>query len=357
MLEHKEKIAIIAITKNGIHISALIKNKIPEAVVFVPEKLKSNVNSNIIWFNEPVSKIIMDQFKANDALICIFSLGAVIRLISTSLKDKKNDPAVLVIDDKATFVISTLSGHLGGANALTRYIASFMNSIPVITTAADVNKTISVDLLGQEFGWQIENFTNVTKTSALMVNEEKIAIFQDSGERHWWAMDNLPKNVTIINTLEETLDKKFKACLIITDKLITDKNILSKSVIYRPKSLVVGIGVHWDTTKKEIFDGIASVLERNMLSFSCIKALTSIKKKVDVKGLSEFSKEHKLSLYLYTKEELDKIEVPNPSDIVKKYEKVASVSEASSILYSHGSLIVQKQKFPPNLTIAISKIG
>jgi len=214
-----------------------------------------------------------------------------------------------------------------------------------------------VDLLGQEFGWEIENFINVTKTSALMVNEENIAIFQDSGERNWWNLNNLPKNVTLVDKLEETSDEKFKGCLIITDKLVTNKNILSKSVIYRPKTLVVGVGVHWNTTKKEIFDGLTSVLEKNMLSFSCIKALTSIKKKTDVKGLFEFSKEHKLPLQLYTKEELDGIGVPNPSDVVKKYEQVASIAEASSLLYSNGSLIVQKQKFPPNLTIAIATMG
>jgi cobalt-precorrin 5A hydrolase len=356
-LEKREKIAILAITKNGIQISKLIKNNIPDVKVFVPEKLKSDFYSNIIWFSQPVSKIIMELFKSNDAVICIFSLGAVIRLISNLLVDKKSDPAVVVIDDKATFVISTLSGHLGGANALTRYLASILNSTPVITTAADDNKTISVDLLGQEFGWEIENFENVTKTSALMVNEEQIAIFQDSGEKKWWDMNNLPKNVTIVKTLGDTLDKKFKACLIITDKLITDNEILSKSVIYRPKTLVVGIGVHWDTTKKEIFDGITSILKKNMLNFLCIKALTSIKKKINVNGLSEFSQENKLPLYLYNKEELEKIDVPNPSDIVKKFEDVVSVSEASSLLYSRGTLIVQKQKFPPNLTIAISKIG
>lgn len=357
MLKHTGKIAIIAITKNGIQISKLIKNKIPEALVFVPEKLKSDFNPNIIWFKKPVSEIINEQFKANDALVCIFSLGAVVRLISNLLKDKKTDPAVIVIDDQATFVISTLSGHLGGANALTRFMASILRSTPVITTAADVNKTISVDLLGQEFGWEIENFINVTKTSALMVNEENIAIFQDSGERNWWNLNKLPKNVTLVKKLEETLNDKFRGCLIITDKLVTNKNILSKSVIYRPKTLVVGIGVHWNTTKKEIFDGLTSVLEKNMISFSCIKALTSIKKNIDVKGLLEFSKEHKLPLKLYTKEELEGIVVPNPSDIVKKYEQVASISEASSLLYSNGSLIVQKQKFPPNLTIAIARTG
>lgn len=358
VVKNRDKIAVLAITKNGIKISELIKENIPEASIYAPEKFRPNINhTSIIWFKEPVSKIIVDLFKFSEALICIFSLGAVIRLISNLLVDKKSDPAVIVIDDKSNFVISTLSGHLGGANALTRNIASFLNSTPVITTAADVNKTISVDLLGKELGWNIENFENVTKISALMVNEEKIAIFQDSGERNWWDMNNLPDNVSIVHSLEAIHHDYFKGCLIISDKIILDANILSKSVIYRPKTLVVGVGVHWNTTKDEIMEALTSILEKNSLSFSCIKAITSIKKNVDVKGLRDFSKENNIPLYLYSKDDLARIDVPNPSDIVKKYEGVASVSEASSLLYSRGTLEVSKQKFPPNLTIAVSKLG
>jgi cobalt-precorrin 5A hydrolase len=201
ILKKRDKIAVLAITKNGITISKLIKKNIPEASIYAPEKFRlDNNHTSIIWFKEPVTKVIVDLFKSNK-LICFFTRGCYAS-DTNLLVDKKSDPAVLVIDDKSNFVISALSGHLGGANALTRKIASILNSTPVITTAADVNKTISVDLLGKELGWNIENFENVTKTCALMVNEEKIAIFQDSGERNWWDMNNLPENVTIVHSLE-----------------------------------------------------------------------------------------------------------------------------------------------------------
>ena len=93
-----------------------------------------------------------------------------------------------------------MSGHLGGANELTLKVADILNSIPVITTAADVNKTIAIDLLGKKFNWVIDNFENVTKVSAMMVNEERIGVYQDTGEKNWWNMDQLPKNVeTVLN--------------------------------------------------------------------------------------------------------------------------------------------------------------
>lgn len=352
----KEKIAVIAITKNGIGIAGVIKKNIVNAQIYVPQKFY-NDDSNIIWYEETTPQKISDLFQSYDALICIFSLGAVIRLISKLLKDKKTDPAILVIDDKATFVISTLSGHLGGANALSRYIATFLNSTPVITTAADVNKTISVDLIGNELGWSIDNYENVTKVSAHMVNEESIAIFQDVGERRWWNLDNLPSNVVMINDVEKLKDNLYKGGIVITDKIIKDSTILSKSVIYRPKTLVIGLGIHWDTTKEDILNGIKAIFDKNGLSFASIKSLSSIKKKIPVKGLEEFSKEFYLPLYLFEKKELEQISVPNPSDTVKKFEGIASVSEASALLHSQGTLLIPKQKFPPNLTIAVCRVN
>lgn len=349
------KVAIVCITKNGINISKRIKEKIPSASIYAQSKHKDS-SDGIIWFEKNTKIMIEEIFKEYESIICIFSLGAVIRLISNLLKDKKTDPAVIVIDDKANFVISTLSGHLGGANSLTKSIADILNSTPVITTAADVNETIAVDLLGSEFKWRIENFENVTKISAYMVNEEKIGVYQDTGETKWWNKE-LPKNVSIVKDIDELRSDDFKAGLIISDKIITDPLLVNKSVIYRPKSLVVGLGFHWDTTQKEIEDGILKVLKENGLSFLSIRNLSTINRGKSPASLGSFSDKHGIPLEFYDKEKLDKIMVPNPSDVVKKYEGTSSVSEASSILSSGGELIVTKQKFPPNLTVAVSRIN
>jgi len=270
--------------------------------------------------------------------------------------DKKSDPAVIVIDDRANHVISTLSGHLGGANALARLVASLLGAQPVITTAADVNETIAVDLLGKEFGWTIENFENVTRTSAFMVNEERIAIYQEAGEKNWWHVP-LPKNVNIVDSIEHVKSPEFKAGLIISDRTINDLEIMGKSVIYRPKSLVVGIGLHWDTTKEIIESGIMTVLKEKGLSFRSIRNVSSINREAKVKGLVEFSGLHKIPVETYDRDRLLSISVPNPSQTVQKFEGTPSVSEASSLLSSKGELVVPKQKFPPNLTVAVSRVN
>jgi len=347
-----EKTAILAITKNGVKIGENLKKIFPDWSIFAPSKL-SNQNNEIVWYSEPTTNKIIELFKNNNALICLFSLGAVIRLIAPHLEDKKTDPAVIVIDDKMNFVISVLSGHIGGANELTEEIAEKLGALPVITTAADVNKTIAVDLVGREFSWKIDDDSTVTKISAHMVNEEPIGVLQDTGERNWYK--KLPKNVSMYESIEELKRSNSKAYLIISDKIIDDE-ISKESVIYRPPSLVIGIGLHWDTTKETIREGIMKSLEKFKLSSKSIAKLVSIKKSQDVQGLIDLGKEMGIPVEYIDREDLADITAPNPSEIVKAFEGTASVSEAAAIKVSGGELIVEKQKFPPNLTIAIARI-
>jgi cobalt-precorrin 5A hydrolase len=186
-----------------------------------------------------------------------------------------------------------------------------------------------------------------------MVNEEPIGVLQDTGERNWYK--RLPKNVSIYESIEELKRSDSKACLIISDKIIDDE-ISKESVIYRPPSLVIGIGLHWDTTKETIREGIMKSLEKFKLSSKSIAKLVSIKKPQDVQGLIDLGKEMGIPVEYIDREDLAEITAPNPSEIVKAFEGTASVSEAAAIKVSGGELIVEKQKFPPNLTIAIARI-
>jgi len=348
-----ERISVLAITKNGVEMGLSLKNLFPDWQIFAPSKFSDN-NEMINWYDDSTSIKIVELFQSNDALICLFSLGAVIRLVAPHIKDKKTDPAVIVIDDKAQFVISVLSGHLGGANELSNNIAEKINATPVITTAADVNKTIPVDLVGKEFGWKIDDDTTVTKVSAFMVNKEKIGVFQDAGEKDWWKKE-LPNNVSKYENFEGLKNSDSKGFLIISDQIFKDK-ILENTVVYRPQTLVVGVGLHWDTSKDTIKNGLKSSLEKFHLSSKSLARFVSIKKEKDVEGLIELGKEMDIPIEYIDREELATITTPNPSKTVQAFEGTSSVSEAAALKSSSGKLIVEKQKFPPNLTIAIARM-
>jgi cobalt-precorrin 5A hydrolase len=186
-----------------------------------------------------------------------------------------------------------------------------------------------------------------------MVNKESIGIFQEVGNKKWFK--ELPKNVTVYDSIEDLKKSNSKSYLIISDKIIND-DLAKESVIYRPPSLVIGIGLHWDTSKETIKEGIEHCLKKFKLSSKSIAKLVSIKKPEDVQGLINIGKEMGIPVEYVNREDLAEITAPNPSDTVKAFEGTASVSEAAAIKISGGELIVEKQKFPPNLTIAIARI-
>jgi len=349
-----KKIAVLAITKNGIKIGLRLRDYFSNFEIFAPIKFSDN-NEKIQWYDESTSQKIVDLFKKHDGIICLFSLGAVIRLLAPHIRDKKTDPAVIVIDDNANFVISVLSGHLGGANELSNEIAEKMGATSVITTAADVNKTIAVDLVGKEFGWNIDDESNVTRISAFMVNKEKIGIYQNTGQKEWWK-GKLPENITFFSNIEDLKNSDSKGYLIITNDEIKNEEVLKNSVVYRVPDLVVGIGLHWDTSKETILNGVNETLEKFGLKQNQIARFVSIKKDKEVLGLIELGEEMNVQVEYIDREELATISAPNPSKTVQAFEGTASVSEAAAIKSSSGELIVEKQKFPPNLTVAIARI-
>ena len=187
-----------------------------------------------------------------------------------------------------------------------------------------------------------------------MVNKEKIGVFQNVGNRDWWKKE-FPRNVFKYDSFDELKNSQSKGFLIISDQVFDDK-ILENTVIYRPQTLVVGVGLHWDTSKETIKSGLETSLQKFNLSSKSIARFVSIKKEKDIVGLIELGKEMNIPVEYIDREELSTIDTPNPSKTVQTFEGTPSVSEAAAIKSSQGELVVEKQKFPPNLTIAIARI-
>ena len=164
------------------------------------------------------------------------------------------------------------------------------------------------------------------------------------------------------DNFDDLSNSNSKGFLIISDwssnriSIVFASTMLENAVIYRPKTLVVGVGLHWDTSKETIKNGLESCLQKFNLSDKSIVRFVSIKKEKDVVGLIELGKEMNIEIEYIDREELATISTPNPSKTVQSFEGTASVSEAAAIKSSGGKLIVEKQKFPPNLTIAIARI-
>src|SRR5439155_416476 len=82
----------------------------------------------------------------------------------------------------------------------------------------------------------------------------------------------------VYKTLKELAESECKGFLIISDRIIDNKEMLERAVVYRPKTLVVGVGLHWDTTKDTIKEGLEFCFNKFSLSPKSIARFASIKK-------------------------------------------------------------------------------
>ena len=85
------------------------------------------------------AEAVRRAFADCDALVFVMATGIVVRTIAPLVQSKASDPAVLVLDQRGKHVISLLSGHLGGANAMAEQAAAYLGGEAVITTATDVD--------------------------------------------------------------------------------------------------------------------------------------------------------------------------------------------------------------------------
>ncbi|TXK83476.1 cobalt-precorrin 5A hydrolase [Paenibacillus sp. N3.4] len=361
-IRQKNDYAVVAITKHGVEIARRLNEQMSGTDVYYMSKfVKGDEDQRgIQLFEGSVRMLFPALFPAYQGLIIIISLGAVVRMIAPLLQDKKKDPGVVVIDDKGEHVISVLSGHLGGANELTHEVAAAINARAVITTASDVQKTIPVDLFGRRFGWTWESADKLTPVSAAVVNEEKIAVIQESGEPNWWTHErSIPANIQRFSSIAEGHASEPNAVLLVTHRLLEteEQTILQNGVLYRPKVIVLGIGCNRGTSAEEIENVIVETLAELSFSIRSVKAVCTIDLKKDEEGLLEVTRKHGWEFHYYTPEQLNSVPVDAPSETVHQYTGAYAVSEPAVKLYTDRNELILVKKKSGNVTISVGLLA
>lgn len=130
------EVAIITINKEGERLARILQSDFPQVKIFNCRMDKKGRLKNLV----------RNVFNSYDGLIFIAALGITVRVISSLLKDKFHDPAVVSVDTAGRFSVSVLSGHEGGANNLAFLVARSLGALPVVTTGQEVHKRIILGL-------------------------------------------------------------------------------------------------------------------------------------------------------------------------------------------------------------------
>lgn len=326
--------AIVAVSEEGKKLALHIKNLLDD--------------SNEILSRQEVK----DRFHDFDAWIFIGALGICVRTIASEISDKKSDPAVVCIDSTGKQVISVLSGHKGGANDLTRQLAAALGAMPIITTQSDNQGLWALDTMDKQFGWQLLDDHAMNEVIFAFVNKKPVALLMTIRDKGTDYLEStLPDHVTIIQKEEDIHEIDFQA-LIIVSPFVCEIKTQIPTIQYIPQVLTFGIGLaHQAQPVEDIIENIKKDVKQQGI-FPAAQRWCTIDVKADEPVVKQLQENNEV--VFFTSEELNKVEVPTPSDVVAKHVGTTSVSEAAAILGSNdGQLLMPKQK-GSNYTVAVA---
>ncbi len=259
------------------------------------------------------AKVLADRWEKVDGFVVVLALGATVRLVAPLLRDKASDPAVVCVDDAATFAVSVLGGHGAGANALATEVARLLGAQAVVTTATDRLDLPALDLLPDLLAEG-----DVAGVTAALVAGRPVALDNELG----WP---LPGPIT---ALLGTTDPAPAGRVVVTDRA---REQADATVVLRPPSLVVGLGTTSDATASDALDAVRGVLGTGGLSARSLAAVATIDRRAEHPAVSAVADAFDLAVRSFPAAELDTVVVPNPSEVVASAVGTRSVAEAAAL--------------------------
>lgn len=334
------KTAIILTSESSLALAQTIKKDLANARIYTKAEIEGTVQISSI--NDCVAEL----FNKVESLIFIGAMGICVRSIAPYIVDKYTDPAVVNIDSTGRYVVSVLSGHIGGANDLSKQVANIIGGEAVITTQSDNANLWALDTIGKKFGWVTDsNAVNFNYPLTSFVNKKPTALLLDINDEGTTYLERTsPEHVDVYYKYEDINLHKYELLIAVTPYLYPDAGI--QVIYYHPKVLHLGVGCRKDCDPKGITDYLSTEIKGLNIAMSSIKDISSIDLKKDealLEDIQVFLKN--IPVNIYSADELKDIEVPNPSQKVKEVTSVSSVSEATAIKSANGgSLILEKQK-------------
>lgn len=301
---------------------------------------------------EEFDGLLARQWLLFDAHVFIGATGIAVRKTAPLLRDKTTDPAVVSCSESGSHVIPLLSGHLGGGNRLARRLARISGGEAVITTATDARGITAFDEAAAR-----ERACVLTPDAIKTLNAELLSggtvSFHGPAEIHKRYWKDCPQVIPARTDAEKAPEAQGLPA-VYWDSTPTEQQKNAPFLSIRSASHVLGIGCKKGTKPALLKQCAEDFLARHGISPKQIAALSSCTLKEREPAILALAEEWKIPFRVFTPEQLEPVEAPTPSDTVFDRTGTHSVSEASAILASGGTITVPKTAFEGSITLALA---
>ena len=282
-----------------------------------------------------------------EGVVFIGAMGICVRSIVPLIQDKHQDPPVVCIDSTGRYVIPVLSGHIGGANELSRRLATALGGEAIITTQSDNCGLWSLDLLGKRWGWQTDATPDQFNQAIFRFVEQRptalLIEVRDAGTD--WLERHLPAHVRCFYQWDAIPREEFELLIAVTYRELPAIESLP-ILAFHPACLHVGVGCRKQCDPTGIAAYMDQQLRKAGVSPLSLASVGTITLKADEPLLDSLRQQWPfVQTPIYTVEELQEIQVPHPSQKAFEVTGLYGVSEAAALKSAQeGPLLIEKQK-------------
>ena len=282
-----------------------------------------------------------------EGVVFIGAMGICVRSIVPLIQDKHQDPPVVCIDSTGRYVIPVLSGHVGGANELSRRLATALGGEAIITTQSDNCGLWPLDLLGKRWGWQTDATPDQLNQAIFRFVEQRptalLMEVRDGGTD--WLERHLPAHVRCFYQWDTIPWEEFELLIAVTYRELPAIESLP-ILAFHPACLHVGVGCRKQCDPTGIAAYMDQQLRKAGVSPLSLASVGTITLKADEPLLDSLRQQWPfVQTHIYTVEELQEIQVPHPSQKAFEVTGLYGVSEAAALKSAQeGPLLVEKQK-------------
>ncbi len=334
------KIKFISFTNRGARLAERLAEALrpdDETSCFI--KSGRGSEGNAVRVTESLGEWTEKAFRDSDALVFIGACGIAVRAIAPFVRDKRTDPAVVVLDETGAFSVSLLSGHIGGANELAQVLAELSGAQPVITTATDRNRLFSVDAYAAEHGYAMLPFSFAKEISAELTDEKAVGFFS-----LFPVYGTLPDGLYDPEAGPVRTGKQsgeYGICVSYSTRF----TLFPKTLFLVPRCISIGIGCRKGVPLQAAADAVETLLERECIPKEAAACIASVDLKKDETALRELAGRLEIPFYTYSAEQL--MGLPGDftsSDFVLKTTGADNVCERAAVLAAGegGRLLVKK---------------
>lgn len=279
-------------------------------------------------------------------IVFIGAAGIAVRLCAPYVRDKFQDPAVVVLDEGGQFAVPILSGHMGGANDLARLLSEETGAAAVITTATDVNGRFAVDEFARKAGLVVTDREAAKRVSACILQGEPVGFYSALPVR-----GPVPEELTAVRDTESLVG--FPAAVLVEERPGRAGQTPAHILRLFPRNLTAGMGCRRGVPARELEAFLLGELEELGCHPAQVRRLASIDRKREEEGLLALARKLAVPFETWTAAQLAAVSpVTGDSPFVEETVGVGNVCERAALLY--GGRLVLAKKARDGMTLALA---